>query len=207
MVVSVWLFLSSLLDTQMSLIDIEEDTIDAQVLDSMCVTQEHFKMALSKSNPSALREFAVEVPNVTWADVGGLEDVKKELQELVQYPVLYPEHYEKFGMSPPRSAARATLGARADLLSPVVSSSLARLAVVRHYLPRPSPMSASRTSCLSRAPSCSRCGSASPRPTSVRFSTRHGNRRLAYSSSTSWTRLPKRAASRWAMLAVRGTVS
>lgn len=87
---------------KMSLIDIEDETIDAQVLDSMCVTQDHFKMALTKSNPSALREFAVEVPNVTWADVGGLEDVKKELQELVQYPVQYPEHYEKFGMAPPR---------------------------------------------------------------------------------------------------------
>lgn len=40
--------------------------------------------ALSKSNPSALRETAVEVPTVTWEDVGGLENVKRELQELVQ---------------------------------------------------------------------------------------------------------------------------
>lgn len=42
------------------------------------------KWALAKSNPSALRETAVEVPNVSWEDVGGLENVKKELQELVQ---------------------------------------------------------------------------------------------------------------------------
>lgn len=40
--------------------------------------------ALSQSNPSALRETVVEVPNVTWEDIGGLEDVKRELQELVQ---------------------------------------------------------------------------------------------------------------------------
>jgi transitional endoplasmic reticulum ATPase len=43
----------------------------------------------------------VEVPNTSWADIGGLEDVKRELRELVQYPVEHPELYEKFGMSPP----------------------------------------------------------------------------------------------------------
>ena len=52
------------------------------------------------SNPSALRETVVEVPNVTWEDVGGLEGVKRELQEVVQYPVEHPEKFEKFGMSP-----------------------------------------------------------------------------------------------------------
>ena len=56
--------------------------------------------ALSKSNPSALRETSVEVPNVTWDDVGGLENVKKELQELVQYPVEHPDKFLKFGMTP-----------------------------------------------------------------------------------------------------------
>ena len=44
----------------------------------------YFQWALSKSNPSALRETSVEVPTVTWDDIGGLENVKKELQELVQ---------------------------------------------------------------------------------------------------------------------------
>jgi len=66
------------------------------------VTMDHFKGALAKANPSALREFAVEVPNVSWDDVGGLEDVKTTLKELVQYPVEHPEQYEKFGISPPR---------------------------------------------------------------------------------------------------------
>lgn len=46
--------------------------------------QDHFKTALGMSNPSALRETVVEVPNVTWEDIGGLEGVKKELQELIQ---------------------------------------------------------------------------------------------------------------------------
>merc|ERR1719263_1762572 len=84
----------------MDLIDIDEDTIDAEVLDSMAVTQDHFKYALGVSNPSSLRETVVEVPNISWDDIGGLEDVKRELQEVVQYPVEHPEKFEKFGMSP-----------------------------------------------------------------------------------------------------------
>lgn len=87
---------------KMDIIDIEQDTIDAEILASMAVTQEHFKYALAHSNPSSLRETVVEVPNVTWNDIGGLEDVKRELRELVQYPIEHPEKFEKFGMSPSR---------------------------------------------------------------------------------------------------------
>ncbi|KAH8055836.1 ATP binding protein [Aureococcus anophagefferens] len=79
---------------KMDLIDIDEETIDAEVLDSMAVTQDHFKYALGVSNPSSLRETVVEVPNVTWDDIGGLQDVKRELKELVQYPVEHPEKFE-----------------------------------------------------------------------------------------------------------------
>lgn len=85
---------------KMDLIDIEDDTIDAEVLNAMSVNQEHFKHALSQANPSSLRETVVEVPNVTWEDIGGLTDVKRELREVVQYPVEHPEKFEKFGMSP-----------------------------------------------------------------------------------------------------------
>jgi len=85
---------------KMDLIDIEEESIDAEVLDSMAVSQENFRYALGVSNPSSLRETTVEVPNITWADIGGLVDVKNELRELVQYPVEHPEKFEKFGMSP-----------------------------------------------------------------------------------------------------------
>jgi transitional endoplasmic reticulum ATPase len=87
---------------KMSLIDIEDETIDAELLASMSVTQEHFKKALTESNPSSLRETVVEVPNISWADIGGLEGVKAELRELVQYPIEHPEKFEKFGMSPSR---------------------------------------------------------------------------------------------------------
>merc|ERR1719367_2235154 len=85
---------------KMDLIDLEDDNIDAEVLDSMAVTNDHYRLALGTSNPSALRETVVEVPNVTWDDIGGLEGVKRELQEVVQYPVEFPEKFEKFGMSP-----------------------------------------------------------------------------------------------------------
>lgn len=85
---------------KMDLIDLEEDEIDAEVLASLAVTQEDFKWALKQSNPSALRETVVEVPNITWDDVGGLQDTKRELQELVQYPVEHPEKFLKFGMNP-----------------------------------------------------------------------------------------------------------
>jgi len=63
---------------------------------------ENFRFAMGKSTPSAIRETVVEVPTVTWNDVGGLENVKRELQELVQYPVEHPEKFLKFGMQPSR---------------------------------------------------------------------------------------------------------
>merc|ERR1711968_167639 len=85
---------------KMDMIDIEEETIDAELLAAMAVNQEHFKFALGAANPSSLRETVVEVPNITWADIGGLVDVKNELREMVQYPIEHPEKFEKFGMSP-----------------------------------------------------------------------------------------------------------
>jgi len=85
---------------KMDLIDLDEDTIDAEVLDSLGVTQENFRFALGVNNPSALRETVVEIPNTKWSDIGGLENVKRELQETVQYPVEHPEKFLKYGMSP-----------------------------------------------------------------------------------------------------------
>jgi transitional endoplasmic reticulum ATPase len=85
---------------KMDIIDIEEDTIDAEVLDAMAVTNEHFRFAMGGTNPSSLRETVVEVPDVTWDDIGGLEQTKKELQELILYPIEHPEKFHKFGMQP-----------------------------------------------------------------------------------------------------------
>jgi transitional endoplasmic reticulum ATPase len=85
---------------KMDVIDLDDENIDAEVLNTMAITNDHFKTALGTSNPSALRETVVEVPSVTWEDIGGLDNVKRELQEVVQYPVEHPEKFAKFGMSP-----------------------------------------------------------------------------------------------------------
>merc|ERR1712029_1160677 len=87
---------------KMDLIDLEDENIDAEVLNSLAVTMENFRFAMGKSTPSAIRETVVETPNVTWDDIGGLESVKRELKELVQYPVEHPEKFLKFGMMPSR---------------------------------------------------------------------------------------------------------
>merc|ERR1711935_44362 len=85
---------------KMDIIDFEDDSIDAEVMAAMAVSQRNFDFAIEKGNPSALREMKVEIPNVSWADIGGLEKVKQELKEVIQYPLDYPEKFEKFGLPP-----------------------------------------------------------------------------------------------------------
>ena len=85
---------------KMDIIDIDDDQIDAEILDSMAVSNEHFKFAQGQSNPSSLRETTVEIPNVTWEDIGGLEDVKASLREMILYPIEHPDKFQKFGMKP-----------------------------------------------------------------------------------------------------------
>merc|ERR1719453_635692 len=87
---------------KMEFIDLEEETIDAEILDNMAVTKEHFNAGLTMCNPSSLRETVVEVSNVKWDDIGGLEDVKRGLQEMILYPIDHPDKFEKFGMTPSR---------------------------------------------------------------------------------------------------------
>ncbi|XP_069023799.1 transitional endoplasmic reticulum ATPase [Embiotoca jacksoni] len=87
---------------KLTLIDLEDESIDADLLNSLAVSMDDFQWALSQSNPSALRETVAEVPQVNWEDIGGLDEVKRELQELVQYPVEYPDKFLKFGMTPSR---------------------------------------------------------------------------------------------------------
>ncbi|KAJ1268405.1 hypothetical protein BS78_07G132200 [Paspalum vaginatum] len=92
-----------LIREKMDVIDVEADAIDVDVLNSLRVCNDHLKRAMEVTKPSALREMGlVEVPKVSWDDIGGLEDVKLELQETVQYPVEHPEMFEMFGMSPSR---------------------------------------------------------------------------------------------------------
>lgn len=77
----------------MDIIDIEDDTIDAEILNALAVSNEHFKFANNNTNPSSLRETVVEIPNVTWDDIGGLESTKKDLQEMILYPIEHPDKF------------------------------------------------------------------------------------------------------------------
>ncbi|WP_339104425.1 CDC48 family AAA ATPase [Haloterrigena salinisoli] len=81
-------------------LDLEEAEIPATVLDEIEVTTEDFKSALRGIEPSAMREVFVEVPDVTWDDVGGLEDAKERLRESVQWPMEHADAYERVGLEP-----------------------------------------------------------------------------------------------------------
>jgi transitional endoplasmic reticulum ATPase len=79
-----------------------EEPIPEEALDKMIVTNDHFLHALSQCDPSSLRESKVEVPDVCWADIGGLEETKRELQEMVRYPIEHRGLFEQFGMQASR---------------------------------------------------------------------------------------------------------
>ncbi len=81
-------------------INLDEDYIPPQVLDDLRVTREDFFNALREIHPSALREVFIERPNIKWADIGGLSDVKSELKEAVELPLRHPEVFGKFGIRP-----------------------------------------------------------------------------------------------------------
>jgi transitional endoplasmic reticulum ATPase len=80
----------------MNVMRLQKDTIDAEVLNLLVVTQENFRDTLNQSNPSALREIVVEKPGTTCEDIGGLENVKSELQELIQHHFGLPKKFIKF---------------------------------------------------------------------------------------------------------------
>jgi len=79
-------------------LDLEAEEIDAETLEKLTVTERDMKDALKGIEPSALREVFVEVPDVTWEDVGGLENTKERLRETIQWPLDYPEVFEQMDM-------------------------------------------------------------------------------------------------------------
>ncbi|MCS7116121.1 MAG: CDC48 family AAA ATPase [Nitrososphaerales archaeon] len=81
---------------------LEEDRIPPEVLNSLQVTMKDFEDALKEITPSAMREVYLETPDVRWSDIGDLENVKRELQEAVEWPLKYPELYGKLGYSIPK---------------------------------------------------------------------------------------------------------
>jgi len=83
-------------------IDIEQEKIPAEVLEKMVVKMEDFLAAFREITPSGLREIHVEIPEVKWSDIGGLDAVKQELREIVEWPLKYPEVFAKAGIKPPK---------------------------------------------------------------------------------------------------------
>ncbi|KKN50957.1 hypothetical protein LCGC14_0627460 [marine sediment metagenome] len=83
-------------------IDLEADFIDPELLEQIEVTKEDFEEALKEVVPSGIREVFVEVPNVTWDQVGGLQDLKQRLIEAVEWPLSHPTIFTRMGVKPPK---------------------------------------------------------------------------------------------------------
>ncbi len=83
-------------------INLEEDRIPSEVLNEIKVTMQDFLDALKEITPSAMREVYLETPDVKWADIGGLEEVKTELREAVEWPLKFPEVYKRLNYKIPK---------------------------------------------------------------------------------------------------------
>src|SRR5574340_829015 len=83
-------------------LDLEAEKIPAEILQKIIITDNDFKDALKEVRPSALREVLVQVPNVTWEDVGGLESLKEELYEAIEWPLKHKEAFEYTDVATPK---------------------------------------------------------------------------------------------------------
>lgn len=80
----------------------EKEPIPKELLERLRVAEEDFKEALKIVRPSALREVLIENPNIRWADIGGLDAIKDNLREVIEWPLKYIEEFKKLGIKPPR---------------------------------------------------------------------------------------------------------
>ena len=83
-------------------LNLEEEKLPPETLDKLIVNHDDFQKALIEVTPSGMREVFIENPDVEWEDVGGLDEVKRELQEAVEWPMKYPGLYDKLGHNMPR---------------------------------------------------------------------------------------------------------
>ncbi len=83
-------------------IDFEMSDIPYETLLKLEITMDNFLEAMKEIEPSAIREVFVDVPHVQWSDVGGLDDIKQELKEAIEWPLKYPEAFERAGTVPPK---------------------------------------------------------------------------------------------------------
>ena len=80
----------------------DDDEISSEILQKIQITDEDFREALKEVGPSALREVQVQIPNVSWDDVGGLDQLKEELQEAVEWPIKYKDAYDYVDVESPK---------------------------------------------------------------------------------------------------------
>ena len=78
------------------------EEIPEEVLKALKIEKKDFEEALKSVRPSAMREVLVETPNIGWEDVGGLNKVKEELKEAVEWPLKFPDSFKRLGIRPPR---------------------------------------------------------------------------------------------------------
>ena len=83
-------------------IDLEAEEIPQDVLEKLEVYNSDFLEALKEIQPSAVREVFIEVPDVKWSDIGGLDTAKQELKEVVEWPLKNPESFRRLGITPPK---------------------------------------------------------------------------------------------------------
>src|SRR3990167_454587 len=80
----------------------EKDPIPEELLEKLIITAKDFQASLKIVRPSAMREILVEIPNIRWEDVGGLDDTKRDLKESVEWPLKHPNAFKRLGIKPPR---------------------------------------------------------------------------------------------------------
>ena len=83
-------------------LNLEDEKIPPETLEKLIITRADFENAIKEVMPSAMREVYLESPDVSWNDIGGLDEVKRELQEAVEWPLRYPDFYTKLGHSIPK---------------------------------------------------------------------------------------------------------
>ncbi|MFW9876190.1 MAG: CDC48 family AAA ATPase, partial [Candidatus Thorarchaeota archaeon] len=77
-----------------------DEPIPSEIIQELKIKDEDFIKASNLIDPSAMREVMVEIPDIAWADIGGLEEIKQELREAVEWPLKYPKLFEKAGIRP-----------------------------------------------------------------------------------------------------------
>ena len=83
-------------------IDLDEEKISSEILQKIQITSDDFREALKEVRPSALREVQVQIPDVSWDDVGGLGELKEELKEAVEWPIKYKDAYDYVDIESPK---------------------------------------------------------------------------------------------------------